>query len=75
MEHEQHGTIKSKKKIKQTDRAYNCAVFLLRCCQIGISISDLNALTIGLVQDMAIEAQNDNEKYDRVATEEDYMNF
>lgn len=34
-------------------------LFLLRCVQLGISIADLDLLTIGLVNDMFTERQND----------------
>ena len=35
------------------------ALFLLRCVEIGISIQDLDLLTIGLVLDMWTEKGND----------------
>ena len=34
-------------------------LFLLRCVQLGISIRDLDLLTIGLVNDMYAESGND----------------
>ena len=34
-------------------------LFLLRCCEIGISVRDLDLLTIGLVVDMWTEKIND----------------
>ena len=34
-------------------------LFLLRCVQLGISIADLDLLTIGLVNDMFTEREND----------------
>lgn len=34
-------------------------LFLLRCVQIGIALSDLDLLTIGMVNDMFIEKEND----------------
>ncbi len=41
------------------------ALFLLRCVEIGISIRDLDLLTIGLVLDMWTEKGNDaNGKYE-----------
>lgn len=46
-------------------------LFLLRCVQLGISIRDLDLLTIGLVNDMYAENRNDDEKYARVASQED----
>ena len=50
-------------------------LFLLRCVELGISISDLDLLTIGLVLDMWTEKANDDVKYDRIATQEDFNKF
>ena len=47
-------------------------LFLLRCVQLGISIRDLDLLTVGLVNDMYIESDNDSENYVQVATQKDY---
>lgn len=44
---------------------------MLRCCQCGISISDLELLSIGLVNDMFIEMKNDDYEYPVLATQED----
>jgi hypothetical protein len=44
---------------------------MLRCVQLGISISELELLSIGMVNDMYIEAQNDDYEYPIVATQED----
>lgn len=49
-------------------------LFLLRCVQLGISIRDLDLLTIGLVNDMYAENSNDDYKgYMEVATQEDFL--
>ena len=37
-------------------------LFLLRCVQLGISIRDLDLLTIGIVNDMFSEQSNDDYK-------------
>ena len=50
-------------------------LFLLRCVQIGVSIRDLDLLTIGLVNDMYIELNNDDYKYAAVAGQADFDNF
>jgi len=50
-------------------------LFLLRCVQLGISISELDLLTIGMVNDMYAESSNDNYKYAQVATQEDFDRF
>ena len=51
------------------------ALFLLRAAQLGVSIADLDLLTIGMLQDMYIEAINDEASYARVATQEDFDRF
>lgn len=50
-------------------------LFMLRATQMGISINDLNLLTIGFVLDMFTERQNDNYKYPLLATQEDFDKF
>lgn len=50
-------------------------LFLLRCVQLGLSIRDLDLLTIGMVNDMYVESRNDEHKYVVVATQEDFDKF
>ena len=50
-------------------------LFLLRCVELGIAISDLDLLTIGLVIDMWTEKGNDDVKYKKEATQEDFDAF
>ena len=50
-------------------------LFLLRSVELGISIRDLDLLTIGLVLDMWTEKSNDGVKYKRLATQEDFDKF
>jgi len=50
-------------------------LFLLRCVQIGLSLSELDLLTIGVVNDMFTEKENDSFKYDSLATQEDFDQF
>ena len=42
-------------------------LFLLRCVQLGISIGELDLLTIGLVNEMFIESRNDEYSYPTLA--------
>ena len=42
---------------------------------MGISISDLDLLSIGLVMDMFTESQNDSYEYPVMATQEDFDKF
>ena len=51
------------------------SLFLLRCVQLGLSIRDLDLLTIGMVNDMYIESRNDEYKYATVATQRDFDKF
>lgn len=46
-------------------------LFLLRALQAGISVFDLKHLSIGLVNDIATERNNDEYDYARIATQED----
>ena len=50
-------------------------LFLLRCVQLGLSIRDLDLLTIGMVNDMYVESRNDEHQYTVVATQEDFDKF
>ena len=50
-------------------------LFLLRCTEVGISIRDLDLLTIGVVLDMWTEKANDGVKYRRVAEQADFDKF
>ena len=50
-------------------------LFLLRCVQLGLSIRDLDLLTIGMVNDIYAESRNDDYKYREVATQEDFDRF
>lgn len=47
-------------------------LFLLRCVQIGLSLRDLDLLTIGMVNDMYAESRNDSYDYREVATQSDF---
>jgi len=50
-------------------------LFLLRSVEIGVSIADLDLLTVGLVIDMWTEKANDGVKYKKVASQEDFDAF
>lgn len=57
------------------------ALFLLRCAEVGISIRDLDLLTIGMVLDIFTEKGNDNAEENssrgsvRMATQSDFDAF
>jgi hypothetical protein len=53
-------------------------LFLLRCLEVGLSIRDLDLLTIGMVIDIWTEHINDSVKSNdnsRKATQEDFDRF
>ena len=50
-------------------------LFLLRCMEIGISVSDLDLLTVGLVLDIWTEKTNDGVSYARIAGQDDFDKF
>ena len=51
-------------------------LFRLRCVQLGISIQDLDLLTIGMVNDMYAENNNDEYKgYAQIARQMDFDAF
>ena len=50
-------------------------LFLLRCKQLGLSMTELDLLTIGLINDMFTERENDDVEYDYRATQDDMNAF
>lgn len=50
-------------------------LFLLRCKQLGLSMMELELLTIGLINDMFIEKENDEHKYNYKAQQSDFDSF
>lgn len=49
---------------------------LLRCAQLGLSLRDLDLVTIGMVNDMYAESGNDEYKgWKQVATQADFDRF
>lgn len=50
-------------------------LFLLRCVQLGLSMTDLDLLSIGLINDMYAESMNDDCNYATLATQEDFDRF
>ena len=51
------------------------ALFLLRCVEIGISIRDLDLLTIGMVLEIFTEKGNDDYDYPLIAGQEQFDSF
>ena len=63
------------KKIRPTEREMTTPLFLLRCLQIGLSLDELDLLTIRMVTEIAIERANDEYDYPILATQELYDVF
>lgn len=53
----------------------NTAVYLLRCFQLGMHVSDLDELTVGMVTDILTESANDSYEYKPLASQEDFNAF
>lgn len=66
---------RGKKKPRKSERVMTTPLFMLRCVQLGISIADLDLLTIGLVNDMFTERQNDEYPYQELASQADFDRF
>lgn len=51
------------------------ALFLLRCVEVGLSMADLEDLSVGMVNDMFIEKMNDDCDWKQIATQDDFDRF
>ena len=51
------------------------ALFLLRCTELGLSMEDLDDLTVGMVNDMFTEKSNDNYEWKEIVSQEDMDKF
>lgn len=63
------------KKLLKSSREMTKALVLLRCVEIGINISELDLLTIGMVLDIWTEKSNDEVKYSKVAEQAEFDKF
>ena len=64
-----------KKKKRKSERELNTPLYLLRCIQAGLRLSDLDVLDFGVVLDMLTELDNDSYKYKEVASQADFDKF
>lgn len=48
---------------------------MLRCYQLGLSLTELTMLDYGEVIDMMTESGNDSEEYQQIASQEDFDRF
>lgn len=63
------------KKIHPTEREMTTPLFLLRCVQLGITMTDTERLSIGIIDNMYAESRNDEWKYCELGTQEDMDRF
>ena len=64
------------KKHRPTDRPMTTPLFLLRCKQLGLTLTELDMLTIGLINDMFTERENDDfDGWHEVAGQADFDAF
>lgn len=69
-EYQDYGT--RKKKLRKTERPMTTALFMLRCVQLGLNITDLDLLTIGSVNDMFNESTRDDMEWKELPTQSDF---
>lgn len=50
-------------------------MFLLRCVELGLSMDDLDVLTMGMIYDMMTEKANDQYQYPIKSTQTDFDRF
>ena len=53
------------------DREFTTALLLLRAVRLGVPLGDLDRITIGMLNDMYAEAENDTLDWPTLATQED----
>lgn len=63
------------KKSRSTERSMSTALFLLRCTEVGLSMADLDELTVGMVNDMFVEKSNDSYDWKEIANQDDFDRF
>ena len=61
--------------MRPSARPESTALLLLRCTQLGLSMADLDELTLGMVYDIFVERSNDEYEWEELATAEDIANF
>ena len=67
--------IESKKRVRRSEREMTTPLFLLRCIEVGIQVSEVDLLTVGLVLDIWTEKNNDGAEYRVVASQDDFDRF
>ena len=72
----QHGGAgRGKKKARAVDRPITTALLMLRALKLGISLRDMELVTIGMINEMYAEEANDSLDWPELATQEDMDRF
>lgn len=50
-------------------------LLMLSALDLGLSLADMDEMTIGMIEDMAAERSNDDYNWPYLATQEDFDNF
>ena len=61
--------------MRATIREETGSTFMLRCAELGLTMDDLDSMTMGMVYYLLIERANDHEQYIYRATQEDFDRF
>ena len=64
-----------KKNKRESTRPMTTGLFMLRCKELGLSVTELENIDFGLVMDMLIEKDNDQYDYPYKASQEDFDKF
>lgn len=64
-----------KKKYRAVDRPITTALVMLRALKLGISLRDMELVTIGMINEMYAEEANDSLDWPELATQEDMDRF
>lgn len=76
MDGQPHDAFHAKKKEREIDRSLNTGIYLLRCAELGLSMSDLDQLDMGMIFDMMTERSNDHwDGWAEVAGQDDFNRF
>ena len=69
------GPGRGKKKARAVDRPITTALLMLRALKLGISLRDMELVTIGMINEMYAEEANDSLDWPELATQEDMDRF
>ena len=58
-----------------SDREMNASLYLLRALEAGLSVADLEEISMGMVYDIMTESSYDEHGYVRWATQKDFEAF